>query len=948
MGYLISQIVFCLILAALLGLLLGWLIWGRYQRWFIELQRSTKRENDDLSTTLALRTGELEKLRAQYGKMSGDLEFKSKALADLEPKFAAAQSDLEASRLGREDLQLELGNKTRSLLGFTQQFVSKDNELADWRGRFNDAEMRLRTLQKEFDARTASLKTTEDCAAKLDLELNALRQRLSEAERQVGEKEKTIADLNSRLKRLAEDSDKELRLRLGELETVRLSLAERDKRLAEADKVSAQYKTLESDLEAKNKRVAELEAQLTNLRTDLEASRTGRDDLKAELAAKTNALLSLQSDIQAGRSGRDDLQKELADKTKALLSLQADLEASRQGRSDLEAELANKTKTLLLLGADLQASRQGRDDLQAELSSKTAALLAAGGAATALTALQGEHEQRGKRVAELETELQRSSTRFRDLEGSLTQLRLDMEARSKRINELESDLAEVQAALSARNKRVNELEHDLGEARSRAERVGELETELGKVRSSFTGETNSLRAELEGRGRRIAELENEVGNLRNEVGTLGNELESRRHRNAELEGQMKGLREELTKRDWRMSELENEVEGRGRRIGQLETDFNSLQGEIAKRDTRINELDRHLNSLRSDADDSTRNLGAPETEVAALRSEVSVRSQRVSDLETELSALYKDFELRGGRIAELESELKKLHLEVEARNRAMAEGEQTFVALQQDAHDRQWRIGELEAEIQRMRSDLDVRGVRMGELEHQLNTLRGEWEARGNRVSELEGFLNDDDYARRRLGSRYSVQDPALSARYLGRRIRLRGHVTKEVKEFALSKAVAVYGEEDVIDNLVSQGVYATPEWAVSFFQAAPQLREELKDGSLFMEDGAIVISGVVFSQEEYQQAEADVKRVVGDMRVVNRLRLLEKDDLKEIKGVQDILEEALHGLGIFTFRQIATWTAEEVEQVRASLQQFKGRIEREHWIEQSKELHEKKYGEKL
>jgi predicted flap endonuclease-1-like 5' DNA nuclease len=83
-------------------------------------------------------------------------------------------------------------------------------------------------------------------------------------------------------------------------------------------------------------------------------------------------------------------------------------------------------------------------------------------------------------------------------------------------------------------------------------------------------------------------------------------------------------------------------------------------------------------------------------------------------------------------------------------------------------------------------------------------------------------------------------------------------------------------------------------------------------------------------------------------MRVVNRLRVLERDDLKDIKGVQNVLEKVLHGLGIFTFRQIATWTTEEVEQVRGALLQFKGRIEREKWIEQSRDLHMKKYNEAL
>ena len=215
--------------------------------------------------------------------------------------------------------------------------------------------------------------------------------------------------------------------------------------------------------------------------------------------------------------------------------------------------------------------------------------------------------------------------------------------------------------------------------------------------------------------------------------------------------------------------------------------------------------------------------------------------------------------------------------------------------------------------------------------------MRREHDLRGNRIGELEGLLNDDGYARRRLAGRYIIQDPSLGARYLGGRVRLRGYVTKAIRDEAVAIASKVYGADNVLDSMVTDGVTVSPEWASRFYEAVPQLREELKDGSLYVEDGNVIITGVVFSQEEYVQAEKDVKRVVGNMKVINRLRVLEKDDLKEIKGVQNVLEKVLHGLGIFTFRQIATWTTEEVEQVRNSLQQFKGRIEREKWIEQSK-----------
>jgi len=61
-------------------------------------------------------------------------------------------------------------------------------------------------------------------------------------------------------------------------------------------------------------------------------------------------------------------------------------------------------------------------------------------------------------------------------------------------------------------------------------------------------------------------------------------------------------------------------------------------------------------------------------------------------------------------------------------------------------------------------------------------------------------------------------------------------------------------------------------------------------------------------------------------------------DDLKLLKGVGPKLEETLNGLGFFHFDQIADWTEAEVAWVDSRLK-FKGRIERDGWIEQAKRL---------
>ncbi|NPU10501.1 cell envelope biogenesis protein TolA [Bradyrhizobium sp. 83002] len=61
-------------------------------------------------------------------------------------------------------------------------------------------------------------------------------------------------------------------------------------------------------------------------------------------------------------------------------------------------------------------------------------------------------------------------------------------------------------------------------------------------------------------------------------------------------------------------------------------------------------------------------------------------------------------------------------------------------------------------------------------------------------------------------------------------------------------------------------------------------------------------------------------------------------DDLKMIKGIGKQNEARLHGLGIWHFAQIAAWSPEHAKWVGSYLA-FAGRIEREQWISQAKEL---------
>ena len=71
---------------------------------------------------------------------------------------------------------------------------------------------------------------------------------------------------------------------------------------------------------------------------------------------------------------------------------------------------------------------------------------------------------------------------------------------------------------------------------------------------------------------------------------------------------------------------------------------------------------------------------------------------------------------------------------------------------------------------------------------------------------------------------------------------------------------------------------------------------------------------------------------------------VLDADDLEVILGIGPVINGQLKAMGINTFAQVAAWTPADAERIGNELD-FPGRIERETWIEQARDLHSEKYG---
>ena len=73
-----------------------------------------------------------------------------------------------------------------------------------------------------------------------------------------------------------------------------------------------------------------------------------------------------------------------------------------------------------------------------------------------------------------------------------------------------------------------------------------------------------------------------------------------------------------------------------------------------------------------------------------------------------------------------------------------------------------------------------------------------------------------------------------------------------------------------------------------------------------------------------------------------------DKDDLKKIPGLGRMLEKRLNEKGILHYRQVAALSDDDIDKLEADGVRLAARLRRENWIEQAKQQHFEKYGERL
>ena len=351
MYYLLMQMIACLVAAGLLGLFLGWLLFGG-------------RSSDD---------GRVKKLEADLLTARKDCDACVDARSDLEKQLTAALAERDTARVEAESVALT------DATGSTSQLVELEDEIALLQGKLADVEGQASRIAELETALAAAATAGMGAAAMGVVGSGGDDDRLAALERDLADHTRRLSDVtldrdNARA-RLAAQEARMLALKT-DADGARADLADAERRLQ-----AAKAQTGDADTAALHTRIAELEAALTlaptNDEDEISSLRARIQELDAKLInaptinedpAPLHARISeLEAALAAGAvgaaasDGGEDLKAQLSASEARYVALRERFEKSNLNYLKLLGERGpGDTRPAMLLDAPIGVA----DDLK--------------------------------------------------------------------------------------------------------------------------------------------------------------------------------------------------------------------------------------------------------------------------------------------------------------------------------------------------------------------------------------------------------------------------------------------------------------------------------------------------------------------------------------------------------------------------------------------------------
>uniref|UniRef100_A0A6Q2ZMK6 Myosin-9 n=1 Tax=Esox lucius TaxID=8010 RepID=A0A6Q2ZMK6_ESOLU len=671
-----------------------------------QLQAETElcAEAEEMRSRLAIRKQELEEILHDLEARVEEEEERVTQLQTEKKKMQQNITDLEQQldeeEAARQKLQLEKMTTDAKLKKIEEDVMVLDDQ--------NNKLIKEKKLLEERVAEfTSNLAEEEEKSKSLQKLKNKHEAMITDLEDRLRKEEKGRQELEKNRRKLEGDSS-ELHDQLADLQA---QIAELKAQLAKKEEeLLAALARIEEEAAAKNtaqKKIRELEAQMSELQEDLELERAARNkaekhrrDLGEELEALKTELedtldsTAAQQELRTKRETEvNQLKKVLEDEAKLHEQQVADMRHKHnQAFDELNEQLEQAKRNKVSMEKAKQALESEKNELAIELQSLT----------------QGKND---------------SEHRRKKAEAQVQELQVKHTESEKQRQELANKTAKMQLELDNVTSMLSAVE---GKSIKAAKDFSAVESQLQDVQGLLQEETRQKLA----LSTRLRQMEDEKGNLKE---TLEEEEGAKKN----LEKQLYALQSQVTDMKKKV-ELEGQaLEGAEEAKKRLQRELDGVTQQLEEKTSAFDKLDKTKTRLQQELDDMMVDLDNQRTIVSNLEKKQKKFDQLLAEEKTISS---KNAEQRDRAEAEArEKETKALTLtrELEAMH-----------ALK-DELDRANKV--LKAEMEDLVSSKDDVGKSVHELEKAKRAMDQQVEEMRTQLEELEDELQTTEDAKLRL-----------------------------------------------------------------------------------------------------------------------------------------------------------------------------------------------------
>ena len=287
--------------------------------------------------------------------------------------------------------------------------------------------------------------------------------------------------------------------------------------------------------------------------------------------------------------------------------------------------------------------------------------------------------------------------------------------------------------------------------------------------------------------------------------------------------------------------------------------------------------------------------------------------------------------MRGKTVRRLREQVKKYEIDLEALNR--------------EHNDLKEKYGILEADVKRLQLELDDQKDKRHRLEAEKGQLFADLYGAKASIEELE---NNYAFANQKLGESQVEYEKANAQ--LNEAEAEKSQLKSEIEALKAGAGVvaATSGDDDErVTKLEADLAEAQNKNAA--------LRKELdglnvEKGQLTAALKAAQATVAAANTEEVETRDVELSPEEKATTAASALGLLfgtslpaagaeDQDDLKIINGIGPFLEKKLNDVGIYTFDQVSKLDDKAIDLVTEAIQFFPGRIKRDDWVGQAKDI---------